>query len=891
MTLTAGTRLGPYEILAPLGAGGMGEVYRAKDTKLGRDVALKVLPGDFLESEEGKARFEREARALAALNHPNIAAIYSFEEISGRHLLVMELLEGETLRERLAKGPLPQHSAVEIGVEIARGLAAAHAKGIVHRDLKPANAFVTSDGVVKILDFGLAKLTRPEAAVTPDGTTMDREPRTESGTVLGTMGYTSPEQLRGEQPDARTDIFAFGCVLYEMLSGKSPFLKATGAETVTAIMSEDPPPLSGTGRVIAPALNEIVKRCLEKRPGDRFSSAHDLALALRAFSGATETPLTPPVVPAKRRWRRLAAASLSTVALFAALLAGWMLVSRSRKPKPGATTKPPLRIVVLPFENLGSPEDAYFASGMTEEITSRLANVRTLAVISRTSATQYDRKGKTVEQIGKDLGVSYVLEGSVRYERSGAGPGRVRITPQLIRVTDDTHVWADRYERVIADVFTIQSEVAENTVKAMGVALLPRERTALKEVSTNDMEAYDLYLRGKELASRGAKKTDFEGAVQMYQAALDRDPHFAQALAGLARMHLSMHWFYFDRSPERLVKAKEAAERAVELRPDLAASHAALGWYFYWGRLDYPPALSEYSAALKIQPNSSDALLGTAAVLRRQGRWAEAVEAIRKAPELDPKNPELLFEVGYSFLLVRRYAEADRAFGLAIALSPQWAEPYAEKAGLQVDWHGDLEKSQAVLDEAGKVAGLADDEQALAGARLELTLARRDYPGALRQLEAEARNDNMSSYSPIPLLRGQVQRLAGQDDLARRSFETARQDLEQKIREDPDDPRFHSSLGIAYAGLGRRLEAVRESKRGCDLMPASKDALRAIDRLWDLALVYTMVGQTSEAIALLDSMAQSGRPTSHRLRLDPNWDPLRSNPRFQALLTKYEVKP
>jgi eukaryotic-like serine/threonine-protein kinase len=327
LSLTIGSRLGPYEILSLIGAGGMGEVYRARDTRLGRDVAVKVLPSDLAHDADRLVRFEREAQAVAALNHPNVVALYDVGTQDGSPFVVTELLEGETVRERLAKGALPQHTAVEIGVEIAHGLAAAHARGIVHRDLKPANIFVTSDGVVKLLDFGLAKLVRPDGAVTPSGTTMNQEMRTESGSVLGTMGYTSPEQLRGEAADARSDIFAFGCVLYEVLSGRSPFLKPTGAETITAIMSEDPPPLSGTGRAITPALREIVNRCLEKRPDDRFSTAHDLALALRVISGSGELA---PVQPMRSFWRHrrllggsvLAVASIVIAATAVSLLRG-----------------------------------------------------------------------------------------------------------------------------------------------------------------------------------------------------------------------------------------------------------------------------------------------------------------------------------------------------------------------------------------------------------------------------------------------------------------------------------------------------------------------------------------------------------------------------------------
>jgi TolB-like protein/tetratricopeptide (TPR) repeat protein len=886
--MRVGAHLGPYEIIALLGAGGMGEVYRARDTRLGRDVAIKVLPAEFAAEPERLRRFELEARAVAALSHPNILAIHDVGTHEGAPYIVTELLEGESLRERPSGSELPVRKAVETAVQIAQGLAAAHEKGIVHRDLKPANVFITRDGHVKILDFGIAKLAPPRAPEERARATTVME-ATNEGTVLGTVGYMSPEQVRGQVVDHRSDIFSFGCVLYEMLAGRSPFLKATGAETVTAIISEDPAALSGTGRAIAPALQEIVSRCLEKRPEDRFSSAHDLALTLQAESGAL---IAFPAVHRAARRRRVVGLALAGIAVLA--VAG-VLVLKLKPAGPNAGAAGPPKIVVLPFENLGSQEDAYFAAGMTEEITSRLANVQGLGVISRTSAVEYSRKGKTVKQIGSDLGVDYVLEGSIRWDHGTGRESRVRITPQLIRVADDTHVWADRYERVIADIFAIQSEVAENAVKAMGVTLLPRERTALKDVSTSDMEAYDLYLRGQELYNGGEDRRHVEGALQMLQAAVDRDPRFAQALAWLAQSHIEMYGLNFDGSQARLIKAKEAAERAVELRPDLAETHAGLGWYFYKGLFDYARALSEFSAALKIQPNSSDTLFGIGAVLRRQGRWAEAADTMSKALELDPKNARLLLEFGGSCVLAHRYADADHAFERAIAMSPQWAEPYGHKAWLQVQWHGDVAKAQSVLDDAERVAGLKDDQGYVARSALQVALARRDYQGALRQLQAKTVRtliDSHFRYLPIPLLRGEVQMVASQHDLARQSFEAARVELEQKVTQDPDGHRLHSSLGIAYAGLGRRVDAVREAKLGCALMPVSKDAWRALYRFEDLALAHTMVGQTGEAIAQLDDLlARSGAMTPHVLRLDPRWDPLRSDPRFQALLAKYEVKP
>lgn len=884
-----GRRYGPYRIMSYLGAGGMGEVYRAHDCELERDVAIKTLPPELTRDRGLLARSRREARTLASLNHPNIPTIYEIRAHEGTPFLVMELLEGETLRVRLGRSPLPLTTAIAYAQEICNGLVAAHDKGIIHRDLKPENLFITESGVVKVLDFGLAKLTRPEASGLPLAGLPIPE-STEAGKILGTVGYMSPEQLRGQSADPRSDIFSFGCVLYEMLSRRSPFQRDTAAETVTAILRDDPPELASTQRNVPVALEVIVRRCLEKRAEDRFSTVHDLALALRSITGEGEAATRRAAVAVRRfpRARALAIAGLATVVAVSAL------VFTLTVPDRGIQTPRAPRIVVLPFENLGPPEDTYFAAGMAEEITSRLANVRGLGVISRTSAIGYDRKGKTIRQVGEDLGVDYVLEGSVRWEHGQGRESRVRITPQLIRVADDTHVWSDRYDRVVADVFAIQSEVAERTVKAMGVTLLPREQIALKTLSTNDLDAYDLYLRGRELESRGGDKPHTEETVRMYQAAADRDPRFAEAFAGLATMHLHAYWNYYDRSQERLAKARDAVERAVELRPDLAQTHVARGLYFYHGLRDYPSALKEFAAAAKIQPSNSGALLGTAAVQRRQGRWADAAEELSKIIALDPQNAGMYGELAVTCVYARRYADANRALDLAITLSPQWGWPYELKSWLQVQWRGDLDAAQGILDQAEQVDGLKGQPGYFRHDHARLSLFRRDYERALHLLQAAevAEFNTQTEYRPLPLLQGQVQMLAGQHDIARRSFEAARLELEQKVEQNREDDRYQSSLGIAYAGLGRSEEAVGEVKLACELMPASMDAFRFLSHLEDLALVHTMTGQAGDAIATLDELlALSGWLTPHVLRLDPRWDPLRSNPQFQALLIKYEVKP
>jgi serine/threonine protein kinase/tetratricopeptide (TPR) repeat protein len=892
MTLAAGTRLGPYEILSSIGAGGMGEVYRARDTRLGRDVAVKVLPAEFAPDPERLRRFGQEAKATAALDHPNILAVFDIGTHDGTPYIVEQLLEGGSLRELLRGGPIPSAKAVKFGVQIAQGLAAAHEKGIVHRDLKPENLWVSKDGRVKILDFGLARL-RPQKLP-------EQEPKTEAptldsptwvGTVLGTPGYMSPEQVRGQAADERTDIFAFGCVLYEMLAGRKAFTGDTATDVAAAILKEDPPDLSKLAPKVPPVLAQLVGRCLEKHPEARFSSAHDLALALEAVSGFETAALVRGKSEDVQRphWQLWALGAAAAVVLIA-IVGGVVFERRPANPKTApATTQ---KIVVLPFENLGAPEDAYFASGMTEEITSRLANVRGLAVISRTTAMHYEHSQESVKQIGAELGVAYVLEGSVRWEHGQGGASRVRITPQLIRAADDTHVWADSYDRDLADVFSIQSDVAESTVRAMGVALLPQVRATLQEASTNDIQAYDLYLRGLEFRSRGSDKSYEEPALNMFQTAVEHDSRFALAFVELAKSRLTMYWQYYDRSPQQLTLAKEAAERALELRPDLAEPHDALGYYYYMGMRDYPRALQEFGVALKIKPGDSSAICGTAYVLRRQGRWGDSVDWLDRALEVDPQNASIWADLAETCTLGRRYADSDLASTNAIALGPQWGGIYGSRALNQLRWKGDVREAQAILDQAARVSGLTDDSGELALATWRVAMARRDYQGWLRLTERAPRTiDYQGLYLPSALMRAQVLMLAGQGDAAHRSFDDARLELEQKVKRDPDDDRYRSSLAIAYAGLGRRDEAIREAKLGHALMPASRDALMARHRVETLALVYTMVGQNKEAIETLnDLLSRSGSSTPHTLRLDPRYDPLRADPRFQGLLKKYEVK-
>ena len=504
MSLAPGTRLGPYEILSSLGSGGMGEVYRARDTRLGRDVAIQVLPEQFAHEPERLRRFEGEARSASALSDPHIVTVFDVGEADGIHFFASELVEGSDLRHLMESGALSVKKALDLAEQIASGLAAAHEKGIVHRDLKPENVLITKSGVVKIADFGLAKLAESSAPKGSQFPTSDGH-HTSAGVIMGTVAYMSPEQVRGEALNFPSDQFAFGSILYEMLAGRRPFRGNSSNEVLAAILRDEPEPLEKAAPNVPAPLRWIVERCLAKEPAERYDSTRDLGRELgscRARLREVDVGVPAPARTAKRISPRfLASGAFAGVAIIALLFVVLSRQERQATPS-GSPQEQPARIVVLPFENIGSPEDAYFASGVTEEITSRLANVRKLRVISRTTATEYPRKGKTVKQVGADLGVDWILEGTVRCDRSSGGPGRVRITPQLIRVADDTHVWSERYDRTLTDIFSLQSDVATKTVEAIGVSLLPAEKSSLETIPTRDLDAYDHYLKGLAAEAR-----------------------------------------------------------------------------------------------------------------------------------------------------------------------------------------------------------------------------------------------------------------------------------------------------------------------------------------------------------------------------------------------------
>ncbi len=669
MSLASGTKLGPYEILGSLGAGGMGEVYRARDTRLGREVALKVLKEGLGGDPSARARFEREARAVAALSHSNILAIHDFGIEGEVFYSVTELLRGETLRGRLDRESLSWRKAVEIGVAIGDGLAAAHAVGIVHRDLKPENVFLTEDGRVKILDFGLARQA-PDRAETDSA--MPTAARTEPGTVMGTFSYMSPEQVRGLPVDARSDIFSFGSVLYEMLAGRRAFPGTTPPDSMAAILKESPRDLSETGRAVPLALSRVVTRCLEKSPDERFQSARDLTYALREIgSSVGGAIMTSEAMP-----RRAARPGLRTAAFLAALagVAGILLalnVGGLRGRLTGAARTAPIRsIAVLPLQNLsGDAAQEYFADGMTEELIARLAQIGGLSVTSLTSIMTYKGTKKRLPEIARELEVEAVLEGSV-----SRADGKIHVTAQLIEATSDKNLWARTYERDLGDVITLEGEISRAIAQAVRIELTPAQTARLSGARAVNPEGYEAYVRGRYFWNRRDPES-LGKAAREFQAALDADPLFARAWSGLADVYCQLAYGNLESPGEAFPKAREAAARALKIDPALGEAHASLGFVKMYLDWDFPAAETEFREAIRLNPGYASAHSWYAYLLTAMEKSPEALAQAREAHRLDPLSPAASTDYGWILHYCGQDSESLKALDAALELNP--AFPYA----------------------------------------------------------------------------------------------------------------------------------------------------------------------------------------------------------------------
>ncbi len=876
-----------YRIERELGGGGMSRVFVATETELGRKVVVKVLPPEMAAGVNAD-RFRREIQLAASLQHPHIVPLLRAGRSDDLVWYTMPLVEGESLRARLAReGELPVPVAVRVLRDVAAALAYAHDHGVVHRDIKPDNILLTHAFAV-VTDFGVAKAVS-EATGEVSLTSL--------GVALGTPAYMAPEQAAADpNVDYRADIYALGAIAYEMLSGRTPFTMSSPQAMLAAHVTQAPDPVTQHRDSVPPALGALVMRCLAKKPADRWQSAAELhqqfdvmatpsggtapTHATLAASGASAPPTA--TLPLLQR----VPARLGLVLVAVAIVAAAVVIAPRLGRNAGAAATPERpTLIVLPFQNLGPPADEYFADGMTEEITSRLAELSGLGVISRTTAARFGQGQQTLREIGAAVGAQYVLEGTVRWQRAGQGD-QVRISAQLIRVSDDTHLWAESFDADLTQVFQVQSDVAGRVASALDVALLAREDTALARRPTESVAAYDAYLKARAHLRRDLGERTTRQALESFERAVELDPGFALAWAWLSKAHAQMYWFGYDLAPARLEQARRAAERALELDPQLPDAHVAMGYYYYWGSRDYDRALPELEAARRLRPGDPEVYGAIANVTRRQGRIAESIENRDRELALDPNNVAELQEIAATLIASGRYQDAERNLDRAAALAPADPVPTlfrAYSAALQGDTvlaHRHL----AALPSAESF----DMSSAYNGIFSRILVG---FDAALdRAIITAALPADPVSAASAQVTRGLALRYRGDSARARAVLDSARADLERLSGKYSAGP-FHgwmwSDLGLAAAALGRRAEALRAAERAVEFMPTERDAYLGPALELRLAIVLAWTGDADRAVRVLAPVIDvpSEEPMTRAwLRYAPAFRVLRGDAGFERLV-------
>jgi serine/threonine protein kinase/tetratricopeptide (TPR) repeat protein len=721
-TLVEGTKLGDYEVRSQVGSGGMGVVYRARDLRLGRDVAIKVLPLFFASDRNRLRRFEQEARAAAALNHPNILAVHQLGTYEGSPYLVSELLHGETLRARVKRGPIPLEESMEYARQIARGLAAAHEKGIVHRDLKPENLFLTKDGQIKILDFGLAKQTRPELAeAKSEGLA------TEAGVVMGTVGYMSPEQVRGQRADFRSDIFAFGAILYELLSGQRAFTGDSSADVASAILNEDPPRLSRSDSHAPKPLEAVVERCLKKNPEGRFQSVEELSVALRGIEALRGRGVSLP--PILTRARRRILTGVIVVAIAAAALFVYVRYSRNRVSAIDS-------IAVMPFASKGGDSAGDLGDGITTGLIDSLSQIPNLRVMSRTATAHYKGRDVDPQTVGRELNVRVVLTGTL----TPRGDGFVLDT-ELVNARDDSHIWGHQYGTKPAEILSVQAALARALSEKLRPRLGSEAMANLVKSGTSNPEAYLLYVKGLYSFDR-IDPQPAKAAVAYFQAAIDKDPGFAQAYSGLGEAYAFLAHSRAIPFREAIQKAKAAARRSLELDPNLADGHCALSIasHINW---EWEQAEQEARRCVELNPNLLFAHEAYALILADVGKTAESVVEQKRAVEVDPISYQANYFLANIYYFSRDYDRSIEQRLKVIELVPNRADAH-DMLGNAYMMKGEFDKAALEYEKSLRLQGEVNEAEALRRA-----YAKEGFRGLLKaQIEHWSYPTKTDDYAP-----------------------------------------------------------------------------------------------------------------------------------------------
>jgi serine/threonine protein kinase/Tfp pilus assembly protein PilF len=887
--LLVGQTFGHYKISKRIGGGGMGEVYLATDVTAGRKAALKLLPTRFTGDVERLKRFQQEAHAVVALNHPNILTVYEIGEDHSTHYIASELIEGQTLRQRLLRGRIEFDEAVDLAIQVASALAAAHEAGIVHRDINPANIMLRSDGYVKVLDFGIAKLAEQEAAATMPKDESLLLVETNLGLILGTVHYMSPEQASGARVDKRTDIWSLGVVLYEMVTGDAPFKGDTPRDVMSSILEKEPPLFANYIKRTPVELQQIISRTLCKNRKERYQTTGELLQALKNLRHKLElkAELERSTTPSWLRWTRSPIAIVLAFLVFAVALAlpfyrHWNLVT---------SLQPEKSIAVLPLENLSEEkENAYFADGVHDEVLSNLSKIADLKVISRASTIQYKSGvARNLHKIGQQLGVVHVVEGSV--QRVG---NRVRVNAQLVDARTDRQLWGETYDRNLSDVFAIQSEIAKAIADQLQVKLSQSEKSEIDRPPTVDLTAFDLYARAQNLLLinlSSITRTKLLQGADLLNQAVTRDPSFFQAYCQLARTHGLLYFLGSDHTPGRLALAEAAVQAAFRLRPDAGEAHLARAETLYRGYQDYNGALAELGVAGQTVPNNAQLFAVKGFIQRRQRHWEESTRNLERAIELDPRNFYLLQQIAISYGLLRRYTDEQSVLRRFLDIEPDDVNTKVAIAAVEFHQKADTGPLHQTIDSiratnASALPNVANDW-------LSCALAERDLPAATDALNAfgEIPLTDYAVHLNRPLVEGVLARMKKDESKARAAFTTARELQEKTVQNQPNYGPPLCVLGLIDAALGRKEEALRKGRCAVELHPVEKDAINGPLMIEYLAMIAAWADDKNLAC---EQLAIAVRPPSTvsygQLKLLPFWDPLRGDPRFEKIVASLEPK-
>jgi TolB-like protein len=864
-----------YRLDRELGRGGMATVYLAHDLRHDRPVALKVLHPELARSL-GTERFLREVKLCARLQHPHILTVLDSGETAGQLWFTMPFVEGESLRGRIEREKqLSIEDAVRIARECADALEYAHRHGVIHRDIKPENILLTGDHAL-VADFGIAR------ALGDDPTGDQRI--TETGTTLGTPAYMSPEQAAGARTlDARSDVYSLASVLFEMLAGEPPFTGPTPQQSIARRFTETPRPVRSLRETVPEPVEKAIAKALSKSPADRFSSALKFGRALVATEPAPAAAPTPRSTVT--RYRSVALIGLGFV-LGLGVLFGWLRRSSHEPAKSaaGAVADGPKRLAVLPFENLGDSADGYFADGMTDEVRGKLAALRGLQVIAHRSAAEYKGTTKSFQEIGRELGVDYLLIGKVRWEKADSAQSRVRVSPELIEVAGSTTRWQQPFDAVLSDVFQVQGEIAGKVAQALDLALGAPEKARLEERPTRNLAAWDAFIRGEEASKRMAEidQGALERAAADYERAVALDSGFVQAWTRLSQVYASRYANGIP-TPAGAARARAAAERALALAPDAAEPRLALGTYYDFITGEYAKALEQFALGRRADPNHAELTAASALSEQSLGRWENALDFLKRAEILDPRSPQVASRIARTYVWLRRQDEAMAAADRAIALEPTTVSSYQTKAMASLG-RGDLAGAKSALraippevdptDAAAQIATywdmgwLLDDEQQ----KLLLRLTPSAFAG-----------DRFS----WAIVKAQVYGYRGDMRRARAYGDSAVRASSDVLANTPNDAQRRVLLGLAQAYAGRKKEAIREGERGVSLLPISADAYTGPYYQHQLVRIYILTGEPQKAIDLLAPLLEINYYLSPGwLRVDPTFKALRQLPRFQALIAE-----